>query len=217
MTRTLWIASGNAKKAAEMERLLAPLGIRLRNPTEIQDAPDPEESAPDFAGNAAIKARTLAAHVGAATVADDSGLCVEALSGRPGVRSARWAGPDANDADRIDKLQQELRGAGALEPAQRAAAFVCSLCLVDASGTVLFASEEQCTGHILMKSVGGGGFGYDPAFCPDPNSTESGSGFPTGTSFAQLSATDKDRISHRGKALRRLLAFLRDHSDALDS
>ncbi|MGE3880368.1 MAG: non-canonical purine NTP pyrophosphatase [Planctomycetota bacterium] len=193
----LWIASANEKKRAELERLLAPLGLRIRSLRELSDPPPMIEARPDFAGNAEIKATALARAVGAMAVGDDSGLCVDALGGEPGVRSARWAGPDATDADRIAKLLNTLA-----DKPVRSARFVCHLCLAAGDGRVIGRFEDRCEGVILDEPVGTGGFGYDPVFAPLDQ--------PPGTtrSFAELGAAEKDRISHRGRALRQLAAFL---------
>ena len=133
-------------------------------------------------------------------MADDSGLCVDALSGRPGVHSARWAGAGASDRDRIQKLLDELHS---VPEGNRAAHFTCAICLVDPQGTALVEIEEQVSGVILIEPRGEGGFGYDPVFVASEHSHQ-----PPLTSFAELSATDKDAVSHRGKALRHLLRYL---------
>ncbi len=192
----LWIASNNAKKRDELERLLGPLGYSLRR---LAEAPGPvamREDAPDFAGNAAIKARALARAVAAPAIGDDSGLCVDALDGRPGVLSARYGGEGATDDDRVRLLLEELHGVPA---PRRTARFVCHLCLAAADGRVLAAIEESCEGRIATAPRGRHGFGYDPVFVPDaaPDST-----------FAELDAGQKDALSHRGKALRQLLTRL---------
>lgn len=197
--RDLWLATNNPKKRLELERLLSPLGLRLRLPSELGVAFAPVEDQPTFAGNAAVKARELARLTRGMALADDSGLCVDALGGRPGVHSARYGGPGLTDHQRLLRLLDALRG---VPPPQRTAHFTCSLCLCDASGTVLAAIEEQCRGSLLEAPVGDGGFGYDPIFVPEPYA-----GSPAHT-FAQLDAAAKDRLSHRGKALRRLAALL---------
>ncbi len=199
--RILWIASGNKKKRAELERLLAPRGFALRT---LEDAPVAltiVEDAPDFAGNARIKAVTLARAVRAPALGDDSGLCVDALGGRPGVLSARYGGPGATDADKIGKLLAELSD---VPTDQRTARFVCSLCVADAEGHVVAALEDTCEGHIARAPAGGGGFGYDPVFVPA--ATRTAKDAPT---MAELAADAKDAVSHRGRALRRLIDFLR--------
>lgn len=192
----LWLATANAKKRKELERILAPRGFRLRTLDELPEPLDIVEDAPDFAGNAAKKAVTLARTVGELALGDDSGLCVDALGGRPGVFSARYAGPGASDADRIEKLLGELAG---VPPARRTARFVCSIAVADRSGRVVLAVEETCEGVIREASRGNEGFGYDPVFSPDAS--------PDRT-FAELSPAEKDAFSHRGKALARLAVAL---------
>lgn len=201
MARALWIATGNKKKRVELERLLAPLGFALHTFDELTPPPEIVEDAPDFAGNARKKAVTLARLVGAPALGDDSGLCVDALDGRPGVLSARYGGPGASDADKIAKLLGELAGVPA---PRRTARFVCSLCVADARGEVVAAIEDTCEGEIGRAPSGGGGFGYDPIFIPTATRTLALS--PT---MAELSAAEKDAVSHRGRALRRLAEWLR--------
>ncbi len=195
----LWIATNNPKKLAELRRNLEGMDVLLRTPAELGQPFDPVEDRPDFAGNARIKAALLAQLAGDPALADDSGLCVDALDGRPGVHSARYGGPGRSDLDRLQLLLAELAGV----PAERRGAhFVCSLCLCDARGQVLATVEETCRGTLLTAPAGNGGFGYDPIFVPevfagDPN-----------RSFAHLDAATKDQLGHRGKALRRLAAAL---------
>ncbi len=205
MTATLWIASANQKKRKELERLLAAAGgLELRTMADLAEPLDIVEDRPDFAGNAEVKAVTLARLVGAPALGDDSGLCVDALGGAPGVHSARWAGPDATDRDRIDKLLDELGG----RP-DRGARFVCHLCLAGADGKVLARIEETCEGRILTAPRGEAGFGYDPVFVAEAFQ-RAGAG-EIDPSFAELSAEQKDAVSHRGKALRALAAWLAEH------
>ena len=207
MSQRLWIATGNAKKKLELLRLLEPLGFELLG---LDEAPPIEivEDAPDFAGNAAKKAVPLALATGELALGDDSGLAVDALGGEPGVRSARWAGPDATDADRIAKLL------GALERLpDRRARFVCHLCLAapGPSGVeVVWTTEQTCEGEILNEPRGLGGFGYDPAFAPIEQSGER-TGLVSERSFAEMTPEEKDALSHRGKALRELVAHLSAH------
>ncbi len=195
----LWIASNNRKKRAELERILAPLGLELRTPEQLGAPFDPVEDQPDFAGNARVKAQALATLARGTALADDSGLCVDALGGRPGVHSARYGGPGLDDRGRLLRLLDELRDVPA---AQRTAHFTCSLCVCAADGRVLTAIEERCEGTLLDAPAGGGGFGYDPIFVP-----REFAGDPAKT-FAALDAATKDRLSHRGKALRALAARL---------
>jgi XTP/dITP diphosphohydrolase len=195
----LWIASNNKKKRAELERILAPLGITLRTPDQLGVPFDPVEDQPDFAGNARVKASALARLANGVALGDDSGLCVDALGGRPGVLSARYGGPGLDDRGRLLRLLDELHG---VKAAARSAHFRCSLCVCGPDGGVLAAIEERCEGTLLEAPVGEGGFGYDPIFVP----REFG-GDPAKT-FAALGAEVKDKLSHRGKALRALAGRL---------
>ncbi|MBK8095596.1 MAG: non-canonical purine NTP pyrophosphatase [Planctomycetes bacterium] len=196
----LWLASGNRKKRAELERILAPLRVTLRTPDELPAPFAPVEDAPDFAGNAAIKARALARMVRGVALADDSGLCVDVLDGRPGVHSARYGGPGLSDAGRLQRLLDELVD---VPDHSRGACFLCSLCLCGPDGTIRAAVTGRCDGVLLRSPRGNGGFGYDPAFVPRACLDEPGP--PT---FADLDPARKDALSHRGQALRTLLARL---------
>ncbi|MHC4812870.1 MAG: non-canonical purine NTP pyrophosphatase [Planctomycetota bacterium] len=200
----LWIATGNERKRLELDRLLSPLGYSLRLQSEAPALLKVVEDCPDFAGNAAKKARALSSLVSAMAVADDSGLCVDALDGRPGVHSARYAGARATDADRIQKLLRELAG---VPDAERTARFVCSVCLTGADGRILAAFECFCEGMILRAPRGHGGFGYDPVFVAQELLT-GGAPLEQTPSFAELPPERKDAISHRGQALRKLRGFL---------
>ncbi len=195
----LWIGTNNAHKRAELERLLAPLGLDLRVPSQLGVPYEPVEDQSDFAGNARLKASLLARLARGIALADDSGLCVDALGGRPGVLSARYGGPGLDDRDRMLRLLDALR---AVPGPNRTAHFTCSLCLCGPGGEVLAAIEERCHGTLLEQPVGTAGFGYDPIFVP-----REFAGDPTKT-FAALDAATKDRVSHRGKALRALATRL---------
>lgn len=208
--RELWIATGNKKKLAELERMLLPLGIRLRTPKELGVPWDPVEDQPDFAGNARVKAQSLALAARGVALADDSGLCVDALGGRPGVHSARYGGEGLDDRGRLLRLLAEIAH---VPDGERTARFRCSLCLCGPDGSVRAVAEGACEGVLLRAPRGDGGFGYDPAFVPvamlagrKPEAT------PT---FAELDAEQKDRLSHRGHALRSLVARLANESSLL--
>ncbi|MFN6195195.1 MAG: non-canonical purine NTP pyrophosphatase [Planctomycetota bacterium] len=194
---TLWIGTNNKKKRAELERMLAPLGVTLRTPDELGQPFDPVEDQPDFAGNARVKASTLARLAGGVALADDSGLCVDALGGRPGVLSARYGGAGLDDRGRLLRLLDELRDVPA---ARRTARFVCSLCVCAADGRVLAAIEDACEGTLLDAPQGDGGFGYDPIFVPTQFAGDAA------RTFAAHDAATKARLSHRGNALRALAA-----------
>lgn len=197
--RELWLASNNAKKRGELSRMLLPLGVALRTPAELDVPFEPVEDQPDFAGNARTKAVLLAQLANGLALGDDSGLCVDALGGRPGVLSARYGGPGLDDRGRVRRLLAELAD---VPPERRTARFVCSLCLAAPDGRVLAAIEAACEGSLLAQPSGEGGFGYDPIFVP-----REFAGDPTKT-FARLDAAAKDRLSHRGQALRRLVERL---------
>jgi XTP/dITP diphosphohydrolase len=198
--RDLWLATGNDKKRAELARLLAPLGVRLRLPGELGVPFAPVEDQPDFAGNARKKAVALARLANGFAIADDSGLCVDALGGRPGVHSARYGGDGLDDRGRLLRLLQEIAH---VDDPRRSAHFVCSLCLCGPDGRVRAAVEAHCDGVLLRAPRGSDGFGYDPAFVPRECLGESAP-----RTFAELDPARKDALSHRGKALRVLLQRL---------
>ena len=189
----LLVASDNAKKRAELEALLAPLGLELVTPRALGGLPAVEEDQPTFAGNAAKKARSGALASGLWTLADDSGLEVEALDGAPGVRSARFAGVHGDDAGNNALLLERLAG---LPAERRGARFVCALALARPDGSLALEVAGQVQGRILEAARGKGGFGYDPLFL----FTEAGFE-ETGRPFGELDAATKARVSHRGRAL----------------
>jgi XTP/dITP diphosphohydrolase len=183
----LLLATRNAHKLREFQRLLPAVGL---DPLP-DDADTPPEDGDTYAANALIKARAAVAATGRAAIADDSGIEAEALGGAPGVRSARYAGPEATDAENLAKLRAEA-------PAGSPLAYVCALAFVDGTREKLF--EGRCTGTMSPQARGERGFGYDPVFLPDD-----GDGART---MAELSDAEKDAISHRGRATRALLAWL---------
>jgi XTP/dITP diphosphohydrolase len=189
------LASGNPGKQREFAALLAPFGHQLTLQSAFAISPI-EETGASFAANALLKAAHAAALTGLASLADDSGLEVDALGGRPGVQSARYAGPGASDADNNRKLLAEL--AGVADPARRAR-YCCVLALVRGPGdpAPLFAAGSWA-GHIARAPRGSGGFGYDPLFIA--------AGLDV--TCAELSPEHKNRLSHRGIALRELQAKL---------
>jgi XTP/dITP diphosphohydrolase len=189
------LASGNAGKLAEMRAVLAPLGVTLRSQTEF-DVPQACETGVTFVENALIKARNAAYHTGFPALADDSGLIVAALDGAPGVRSARFAGERARDADNLSLLLEKLAG---VPDERRDAYFFCVLVLLThAEDPTPLICEGRWKGRILIEPRGQGGFGYDPVFfIPELDATA-----------AELSLADKNRLSHRGRALDALTARL---------
>ena len=194
--KKLVLASNNAKKIKELNALLAPLGFEVIAQGELGIA-EAEEPHCTFVENALAKARHAAQLSGLPALADDSGLCVEALGGAPGVYSARYAGEPKSDARNNEKLLAEL--AAFPEAAQRRAHFVCVLVLVrSADDPQPLIAEGECPGEILTAPRGEGGFGYDPLFwLPE-----------FGQAMAELSAEQKNRISHRGQAIARLVERL---------
>lgn len=190
----LVVASGNAGKVREIVALLADLPVEVRSLSGLPPVAFPEEGL-DYAANAIAKARAVAEQLGEVALADDSGLEVEALDGRPGPLSARYGGPGLDDAARVARLLEEL---GDRPAAERRARFVCHAACATPDGRVEDA-EGVCPGRILEAPRGEGGFGYDPVFLPDGHAV----------SMAELPAAVKDAISHRGRAIRRLLPALR--------
>jgi XTP/dITP diphosphohydrolase len=195
--REVVLASRNAKKLAELQELVAPLGVCLRTVAEFTDV-TAEEPAPTFIENALLKARHAAQQSGLPALADDSGIEVDALRGAPGVRSARYAGPDASDADNNARLLHELRD---VPEAARTARYVCVLAYVrEADDPVPVIAEGQWRGRILRVARGDNGFGYDPLFWVEAH----------GRTAAELAPALKNRLSHRARAAAALLARLRE-------
>lgn len=196
MNRPLVLASGNQGKLAELRRALTPLQLTLA-PLSDWTAESPVEDGDSFLANALIKARHAARITGLACLADDSGLEVSALDGAPGIRSARYAGESADDAANNDKLLAALAGVPA---GRRQARFRCVIALVrEAGDPAPLVAEGAWSGEILTAPRGTAGFGYDPLFL-DPSS---------GLSAAEMPADDKLARSHRGAAIRDLIAQIR--------
>ncbi len=196
MPKKLVLASHNAKKAAELRALLEPLGFDLRPLTDFPGAPEPEETGETFGENAGIKASSALAFTGLPALADDSGLEVDALGGAPGVRSARFAGEAADDAENNALLLRRLEGV----PEERRTARFVSVVALARAGVPLLLFRGGCEGRILFAPEGEGGFGYDPLFLSAD----------LGKSFAAASREEKNAISHRGRALAQLRAALAD-------
>ena len=192
--RSLLLSTRNAHKLREFNRLLAAGGTPA---IAVEPLPDdvvlPPEDGDTFADNALPKARAAAAATGRVAIADDSGIEAAALGGRPGVRSARFAGEHATDAENLAKLLREA-------PVGSALRYVCALAYVDPSDGTEEVFFGYCTGTLAAEPRGSRGFGYDPAFLPDAERS--------GRTMAELPDVDKDRISHRGAAVRELLAWL---------
>jgi XTP/dITP diphosphohydrolase len=200
----LLLATHNAKKRVEMERILAAAlgdaGVTLFGLELLPGIADAPEEGATFAANARQKAIWYAQRAGLACVADDSGLEVDRLDGAPGVRSARYAAGAAGNASDVANRRRLLDELGDAPPSARTARFRCAICLADDGGEILFEADGVTEGTILAAERGTGGFGYDPLFL----SAE------LGQTFAEADAAAKDRVSHRGRALARLAAFLRD-------
>jgi len=192
---TIVLASGNPGKLRELAGLFADLDIEII-PQQSLGIESPEETGKTFVDNALLKARYAAARSGLPAMADDSGIVVDALSGRPGVWSARYAGEGATDEENVDKLLAALSG---VPEGKRGGGFHCAAVLVEPDANVApLIAEADWRGRILRSRLGAGGFGYDPVFL-DPGSGKTG---------AQMTREEKNRVSHRGKAFRELRKLL---------
>lgn len=198
--RRLAIATRNSNKVREIKTLLKGLPLEIISLRELPAAPEVEEDEPTYAGNALRKAAAAAEGAGRESIvmADDSGLEVEALGGLPGVHAARFAGPGAGDAANNRLLLEKLRG---VPPERRGAAFKCVIALLFPREGESYLVEESCHGRIARSPRGTAGFGYDPLF------VYAGSGL----TFAEMGEEAKNRVSHRGKALRRARLLLEQH------
>lgn len=183
----LVLATRNKNKLRELTSILSDLPVRVESIASFPGAPDVEETGATMAENALLKARAAARHTGLWAMADDSGLEVDALDGRPGVYSARFAGPGATDADNNAKLLRLLEG---VPDPRRTARFRCAIALVSPDGDE-YVDEGVCEGVVAREPRGEGGFGYDPLFIVPEY----------GCTFAELPPEVKDRISHRARAL----------------
>lgn len=199
MSVQLVLATRNAKKLAELDRLLvgAGLDVEILGSDAFGDLPEIEETGSTFAENSLIKARAVSTHTGLIAIADDSGLCVDALDGQPGIYSARWAGQGATDESNLALVLEQIRD---IEPARRTAHFACAAALVLPSGEE-YVVQGQVNGVLLTQRRGVGGFGYDPIFLPD------GCDITT----AEMTSEQKDAISHRGQAMRALVPVIQEH------
>ena len=196
--KTIYLASGNAHKLHELQAALeqAGLAIKVKGPDTIVGMPEVEETGSTFESNALLKAHGLR-EVGPSEgwfLADDSGIEIDALNGRPGVISARYAGLDCNDEANNDKVLEEMKG---LPESDRICRFQCVLALVGNGVEITFAGA--CEGKLLSERQGDGGFGYDPLFLPDESEL----------TFAEISLDEKAKISHRARALTKLISWLK--------
>jgi XTP/dITP diphosphohydrolase len=189
------LATRNAKKCAELRALLAPHAIAVRSLADYDHLPDVVEDGATFGENAAKKASQVAVALGRWTIGEDSGLQVDALQGAPGVYSARFSGAGATDASNNALLAARLADVG---DERRGARYVCHVAIADPVGNVRLHVEETCRGRITHEPRGTGGFGYDPCFLiPELHRT-----------FGELSPLVKQQLSHRGRALRKLIPLL---------
>jgi XTP/dITP diphosphohydrolase len=190
------LATNNAKKLAELRRIVgeAAPDVEVLGLADVAGYPEPPETERTFEGNALLKARACVAATGLPALADDSGLSVDVLNGMPGVRSARWAGPDATDEANNELLLRQLAD---VPEQDRTARFVCAMALVLPDGTEQVRLGEM-SGRLAEAPVGDNGFGYDPLFVADGHSVTTG----------ELEAAAKDAISHRGQAVRAIVPVL---------
>ncbi|MCI9120113.1 MAG: RdgB/HAM1 family non-canonical purine NTP pyrophosphatase [Oscillibacter sp.] len=185
MALQLILATHNPGKLTEMQTILTSLGVQVLSPADAGVSVEVEETGSTFAENALLKAKAICAAAGLPAIGDDSGLCVDALNGGPGVYSARYGGEGLDDRGRQMLLLDSLRGQGT-----RAAHFTCAVACAFPNGDILEA-EGRCDGAIAYAPLGDSGFGYDPVFLVPS----------LGKTFGQLSPEEKSAISHRGKAL----------------
>jgi XTP/dITP diphosphohydrolase len=196
MVSEIVVATKNTGKVRELNELFADLPLQLKSLNEFLSLIEPKETGATFAENAVIKAQSYALQTKTWSLADDSGLEVEALDGAPGIFSARYAGENASDQERLTKLLHELNET---QDRKRLARFVCAMAISDEKGKIKFLSEGVCEGKIAITPSGTNGFGYDPIFVPD--------GFEQ--TFGELSDEIKQKISHRARASKKIVAFLR--------
>jgi len=192
----LVLATANQDKLIELTRILAAsqVAVDLVGLDQFPGTPDVAETGATFAENALLKATALAAFTGLPAVADDSGICADALNGMPGILSARWAGRHGDDAANLQLLLAQLAD---LPDDRRGGHFVCAAALALPSG-VQFVQEGRLTGALIREPRGSNGFGYDPIFVPDGDTRTT----------AELTASEKDAISHRGRAFRSLVPMI---------
>jgi len=198
----LVLATANQHKLAELARILdaAAVGVELAGLGEFPGAPDVAETGATFAENALLKARAVARFTGLPAVADDSGLCADALNGMPGVLSARWSGGHGDDEGNLRLVLAQLAD---VPDARRGAHFACAAALVLPSGQEDL-SEGTVHGRLIREPRGTNGFGYDPIFVPEPFELAPGDAGLAGLTTAEMAPGAKDAISHRGRALRAL-------------
>lgn len=194
------IATKNKGKAKEFEKLFLPKGLAVKTLLDYPEIDDVEETGSTFEENAILKAETIANNLGVRVIADDSGLEIDALEGRPGVYSARYAGSEKNDENNIDKVLEELQG---VPERERTARFCCALAMA-VPGKETVTVFGTCEGRILNERRGSNGFGYDSIFFVE---TE-------GKAMAELASDEKNKISHRANAIRKLDDLLKKGEDS---
>lgn len=190
------LGTKNLGKVKEFNKLLADRFFEIKNLNDFQLVVEPAETGADFVANAVIKARAYAVQTGQWTLADDSGLEADALSGAPGVFSARYGGANATDSEKMKKLLREI---DETDSGNRRARFVCAMALANPRGEIVYTTEGICDGEIASQPRGSNGFGYDPVFIPE--------GFSE--TFGELSENIKEQISHRARASAKIIEFLR--------
>ena len=200
----VFVASRNKKKIIEMQRILEEHGpdVEVLGLDDVPPYDEPAETEPTFEGNALIKARAAVEATGLPSIADDSGLCVDALNGMPGVLSARWAGTDKDDTANNKLLLEQLAD---VPDERRGAHFTCAVAFaypVGAGGIAEHVVHGEMRGRVIREMRGDGGFGYDVLFVADDT--------PDGRTSAELPPEEKDAISHRGKALRAIAPVVAD-------
>ena len=195
------LASNTPRKLVELRRTFESTGtpVEVVGLAEVSDAPAPAETGTTFVENALIKARAAARDTGLPALADDSGLEVDALNRMPGIRSARWSGPQANDERNLRLLLEQTFD---LAPERRRGRFVCAMAFVDPDGTQI-TKVATMEGRVISEARGANGCGYDPMFVPDAQ--------PGNLTSAEMTAEDKDAISHRGQAVRAIVPAVVAH------
>lgn len=199
----LLVATNNPHKCEELNAMLEGLDVSLLTLDDYPEAPEVVEDGETFEANACKKASEMAVFTGVHAMADDSGLCVDALDGRPGVRSARYAGPNPTREKLCRKLLGEMSG---IPPQERTAAFHCCAAMSNPEGDILFTVHGTCEGHITEEMQGEGGFGYDPVFYYPPAES----------TFAEMDRAHKNRVSHRAQALQKFRTELETYLRELD-
>ena len=194
--QTIILATHNKGKLEEFAQLLSPFGVDIKSAGEL-GLGEPVETESTFRGNALIKAGAACKATGMITISDDSGLCVDALDGAPGVYTADWAGPSRDWMQAMRLVEEKLQAANATTPDLRRAQFMCTLCVMWPDGEVRYY-EGAAPGHLTWPPRGTLGHGYDPAFVPEGQDA----------TFAEMTHEAKNKISHRARALEKLLADL---------